>query len=70
MLSSVHNDETKTKVQRTRWVEGGQEEVRQPVMVEQYNNYMGGVDKRTSSYPITVFATALSSGGGRASSTC
>ena len=45
MLSSVHNDDMMMKVRRTRRVEGGLEEVRKPVMVEQYNQYMGGVDK-------------------------
>ena len=52
MLSSVHNDDMMTKVRRMRRVEGGQEEVRKPVMVEQYNQYMGGVDKsdQLSSY--------------------
>ena len=30
---------------RTQHVPGGIEEVQKPVMVEQYNTYMGGVDR-------------------------
>ena len=45
MLSTVHNDSMLTKTRRTRLVQGGREEVRKPVMVEEYNRYMGGVDK-------------------------
>lgn len=45
MLSTVHNDDMTVKVRRTRQAEGGREEIRKPVMVEQYNCYMGGVDK-------------------------
>ena len=45
MLSTLHDDSMVTKTRRTRLAEGGREEVRKPVMVEQYNKYMGGVDK-------------------------
>ena len=45
MLSTVHDDSMLTKTRRTRLVEGGREDVRKPVMIEQYNKYMGGVDK-------------------------
>ena len=45
MLSTVHDDAMITKARRTRQAEGGREEVRKPVMVEEYNKYMGGVDK-------------------------
>ena len=45
MLSTLHNDSMVTKTRQTRLAEGGREEVRKPVMVEQYNKYMGVVDK-------------------------
>ena len=45
MLSTIHDDSMTTKVRCTRRVEGGQEEIRKPVVVEEYNTYMGGVDK-------------------------
>ena len=45
MLSTIHDDAMITKARRTRQAEGGREEVRKPVMVEEYNKYMGGVDK-------------------------
>ena len=34
-----------SKHRRTQHVPGGIEEVQKPVMVEQYNTYIGGVDK-------------------------
>ena len=37
MLSTIHDDSMTTKVRRTRQVEGGQEEIRKPVVVEEYN---------------------------------
>lgn len=45
MLSTIHDDSLTTKIRRTRRVAGGQEEIVKPVVVEQYNTYMGGVDK-------------------------
>ena len=45
MLTTIHDDSMTTKVRRTRRVQGGQEEVKKPVVVEQYNSYMGGVDR-------------------------
>lgn len=45
MLSTVHDDSVLTKTRRTRHVQGGREEVRKPVMIEEYNKHMGGVDK-------------------------
>ena len=45
MLSTIHDDAMTTKVRRTRRVEGGQEEIKKPVVVEEYNRFMGGVDK-------------------------
>ena len=45
MLSTLHDDSMVTKMRQTRLAEGGREEVRKPAMVEEYNRYMGGVDK-------------------------
>ena len=45
MLSTIHDDSMMSKRRRTQHVPGGIEEVQKPVMVEQYNTYMGGVDK-------------------------
>ena len=45
MLSTVHDDSMVTKQRRTRHAPGGQEEIRKPSVVEEYNKYMGGVDK-------------------------
>ena len=42
MLTTIHDDSMTTKVRRTRRAEGGQEEVRKPVVVEEYNRFMGG----------------------------
>ena len=44
MLSTIH-DSMMSKRRRTQHVPGGIEEVQKPVMVEQYNTYMGGVEK-------------------------
>ena len=45
MLSTVHDVSMMTKTRRTRLVQGGREEVRKPLMIEEYNRFMGGVDK-------------------------
>lgn len=45
MLSTIHDDRMMTKVRRTRRADGGQEEIRKPVVIEEYNKYMGGVDR-------------------------
>ena len=44
MLTTVHDDSVVTKQRRTRAVQGGVEDVRKPVVVERYNEFMGGVD--------------------------
>ena len=44
MLSTIHDDSMMFK-RRTQHVPGGIEGVQKPVMIEQYNTYMGGVDK-------------------------
>ena len=45
MLTTIHDDSMMTKIRRTRRAEGGQEEIKKPVVVEQYNRFMGGVDR-------------------------
>ena len=45
MLATIHDDTMMTKVRRTHRAEGGQEEVRKPDVVEEYNRFMGGVDR-------------------------
>ena len=45
MLSTIHDDSMMSKRRRTQHVPGRIEEVQKPVMVEQYNTYMGAVDK-------------------------
>ena len=45
MLSTIHNDDMISKRQRTRLAAGGREEIQKPVMIEEYNTHMGGVDK-------------------------
>ena len=45
MLTTIHDNSMMTKVRRTRQAVGGQEEIKKPVVVEQYNSFMGGVDR-------------------------
>ena len=44
MLTTVHDDSVVTKQRRTRSVQGGVEDICKPVVVECYNEFMGGVD--------------------------
>ena len=44
MLTTVHDDSVVTKQRRTRAAQGGVEEVHKPLVVERYNEFMGGVD--------------------------
>ena len=44
MLTTIHDDSFVTKRRRSRAVEGGQEDILKPKVVEEYNKYMGGVD--------------------------
>ena len=45
LLSTIHDDSMVSKVRRTRLAPGGREEISKPHLVEEYNTYMGGVDK-------------------------
>ena len=44
MLTTVHDDSVITKQRRTRAVSDGVEEVRKPLLIERYNQFMIGVD--------------------------
>ena len=44
MLSTFHNDDMLVKRRWTRSAHTGIEEITKPVMIEDYNQYMGGVD--------------------------
>ena len=44
MLTTVHDNSVMTKPRWTRVVPGGIEDVRKPMEIEQYNEFMGGVD--------------------------
>ena len=45
MISTIHNSDMTTKSRRSRNSHTGTEEILKPVMIDQYNTYMGGVDK-------------------------
>ena len=45
MLSTLHNDSMVSKRRKSRHGPGGMEDISKPKMVEEYNQYMGGVDK-------------------------
>ena len=45
MLSTFHNDDMIVKWRRTRSADTGIEEITKPVMIEDYNQNMGGVDR-------------------------
>ena len=45
MLSTIHDDSMTTKIRRKRRREGEKEEILKPVVVDQYNQFMGGVDR-------------------------
>ena len=45
LLTTLHDDATIMKRRRTSSVVGGYEEIVKPQAIEQYNKYMGGVDK-------------------------
>ena len=45
MISTIHNSDNVIKKRRTRQARDGQEDIRKPKMIDEYNKYMGGVDK-------------------------
>lgn len=45
MLSTIHDDATINKRRRTRRATDGVEVIKKPKVIEEYNSYMGGVDK-------------------------
>ena len=45
MLSTIHNHSMVIKRRRTRLAAGGFEEIQKPLVVDQYNSFMGGVDR-------------------------
>lgn len=51
MLSTIHNDSIVSKHWRSQLASRGIEEVQKPVMVEQYNTHMGGMDT-TAAYAL------------------
>ena len=46
MLTTIHDDSCITVERRSRAVPGGTEEVSKPYAIDQYNKFMGGVDKQ------------------------
>ena len=44
MLSTIHSNEVSTKHRRTRSKNIGMEDINRPVVVDEYNKYMGEVD--------------------------
>ena len=44
MLSTVHDDSFVTKKRRSRTATDGQEDILKPLVVEEYNRHMAGVD--------------------------
>ena len=45
MLSTFHDDTMVGKSRQSRGVEGGVETIQKPAVVEEYNKFMGGVDR-------------------------
>ena len=45
LLSTYHDDQMVGKQRRSRATEGGMEDIEKPLVVEEYNQHMGGVDK-------------------------
>jgi len=46
VLTSIHDDSTVNVQRRSRNVQGGTEEIHKPYAIDQYNKFMGGVDKQ------------------------
>ena len=45
LLSTIHDDSVTEIARRSRFSSRGIEMVQKPVMIQEYNKYMGGVDK-------------------------
>ena len=45
MIKTIHDDSMVSKQRRSQRVPGGVETVNKSAVVEEYNQYMGGVDK-------------------------
>ena len=45
MLSTYHDDSMVGRSRRSRAAEGGLENIQKPLVVDEYNKFMGGVDK-------------------------
>ena len=45
MLTTIHSDDVISSERRSKRAEGGREKVEKPVVVAEYNKFMGGVDK-------------------------
>ena len=67
MLTTIHDDATTTQIRRTRRVEGDQEEIKKPAVVEGYNKFMGD---QINFYPTTGFRIVRSNGGEGQNSIC
>ena len=59
MLTTIHDDSIVTKQRRSKAAQGGVEEVRKPLVVKQYNLFMGGGITVTSCSPTTGIPTEL-----------
>ena len=59
MLSTIHDNSMTTKVRRTHHADGGQEEIRKPVFVEQTTSSWVGWIALTSCCPTMASATRL-----------
>ena len=64
VLSTIHDSSMVSKQRRTRQAAGGVEVVQKPAVIEDYNIYMGGVDKSDQLLtPTMVSGVAQRSGG-------
>ena len=45
MLTTIHDDKMISKKRRSRFGKDNEEDVNKPLCIEEYNKYMGGVDR-------------------------